>query len=365
MKKILFTLLLLAFCSIPAEAQKTKTEQVKYIREAYADAKQRMAENGKNGMAPLDVTISISNGTRIDEDFILDEENELTFHFYKHRENQDLSYPDASICYFITENWTSHGHTRYREILFDPHEGCLLFCYMRGETDAGFVVETRYYYDEKGNLVDQKHKAGGHDADPDIHSWNDGESEKAQAMSYLNVFDLLMNDKDDNIKLETGNAKATPKAERMEAIRNAYALAKKKVAAEENQEEPHNMHIVIRDQSWGPPMTQELNYYFENLSSGEQSGYRCYFISEHRHHHHMGPESYGEYLFEPQSQSLIFSYSSAREEGQKHDWRYYYDENGNCIETISNAEETDNGHSDRLAAKRYLAVFNAIEKATM
>ena len=40
----------------------------------------------------------------------------------------------------------------------------------------------------------------------------------------------------------------------------------------------------------------------------------------------MGPEYYFEYLFAPQSHDLIFSYTNAREEGEKYEWRYYYDE---------------------------------------
>ena len=130
-------LLLVIFCLLSFQVQaQNQQEQLQHIRKMYADAKEQIAQNGKNGMAPLDVKVSISDGTQVDEDFFLDDETELTFYFNKYRVNAELDYPDASSCYFVVENWTSHGHLRYREILFDPNEGNLLFCYMRQETDA-------------------------------------------------------------------------------------------------------------------------------------------------------------------------------------------------------------------------------------
>lgn len=151
-------------------AQTASKERVKYIREKYAEAKAQIAANGKNGMAPLDATVTLSDPEQIDEDFIRDEWTELTFYFNKYRTAPSLDDGNTSSCYFVIENFESHGHTRYREVLFAPHEGTLLFCYMKGVTDGGFEVETRYYYGEDGKLVDQKHKVGGQDAAPGIHT---------------------------------------------------------------------------------------------------------------------------------------------------------------------------------------------------
>ena len=39
-----------------------KDEQVKRIRQLYAEAKQKIAQNGKDGKAPLDLTIVRENG---------------------------------------------------------------------------------------------------------------------------------------------------------------------------------------------------------------------------------------------------------------------------------------------------------------
>ena len=81
----------------------------------------------------------------------------------------------------------------------------------------------------------------------------------------------------------------------------------------------------------------------------------CYFITEHSKS--MSYDGYMEFLFEPKTNDLVFSYTRAREEGEEHEWRYYYDENGKCIETKSNSEETDEGFYDKRAAKDYLAIM--------
>lgn len=357
MKQLLFVMLCLLSCQVQAQ---NKQEQLQHIRKMYAEVKEQVAQNGKNGMAPLDVKIRINDGTQVSEDFIINEETELTFYFNKYRINSELDYPDASSCYFIVENWGAHGHIRYREILFDPNEGNLLFCYMRQETDAGFVVETRYYYDANGHLIDQKHKVGGSDAEPGAHSWNNSESEKKQAMLYLDAFETLMNAKSTSVASRTKKP-TTPKAERLASIRNTYTQAKQKVASNDQSELPLDMQIVIRDQSWGPPSTTELHFYFEPVVGQEGfTGNSCYFISHHRHHNNMGPDHYSEYLFAPQSSDLLFSYTSAKEEGEKFEWRYYYDENGKCIEVKTDAEDTDDGAGDKATVQRYLKLFNML-----
>ena len=358
MKKLLFVIVCLL--SFQAQAQ-NKQEQIQYIRKVYAEAKEQIAQNGKNGMAPLDVKIMINDGTQVDEDFIINEETELTFYFNKYRVNADLDYPDASSCYFITENFEAHGHLRYREILFDPNEGNLLFCYSRQETDAGFVFENRYYYDNNGKLIDVKQKAGGKDVEPDADSQEASVHEKAQAQFYLDAFELLMNAKGGASEPSRVKKPTTPKADRLTSIRNTYTQAKQKIANNDKSELPRDMTIVIRDQSWGPPETTEMNFYFDESVGPEGfNGNYCYFISNHRHHNNMGPDHYFEYLFTPLSHDLIFSYTNAREEGEKYEWRYYYDENGKCIEVKTEAEDEDGGAADKAQVQRYLKIFDML-----
>ena len=75
-RMVMVTALLLMMLSVQGQ-----DARVAEIRKMYAEAKAQMAKNGKNGMAPLDVTITVNDGTQVDEDFIINEQRELTFYF--------------------------------------------------------------------------------------------------------------------------------------------------------------------------------------------------------------------------------------------------------------------------------------------
>ena len=369
MKKTSFIIsVMLIFC-MTLMAQ-SKQERLGHIRKMYAEAKEQIAQNGKDGRAPLDIKILINDGTAFSDDFVMNDVTELHFYFNKYRINSDLDYPDASSCYFITQKWGANGHTRYREILFDTNDGVLLFSYMKAETHAGFVVETRYYYDGEGHLIDEKHKVGGQEVNANAHSWSSADGDKALAEAYLKIFEELMNHQTDLTTEDRSEAQVTPKAQRMKYIRSTYAQAKEKIAKNDKSELPLDVQIVIRDQSWGPPQTTELKFYFDAVQDQVEpdavsvDNY-CYFISEHRHHNGMGFDNYGEFLFAPKSQDLIFSYSCSKEEGEQREWRYYFDERGKCIEVKSEAEEVDYGFSDKLTARHYLKIFKALFDASM
>ena len=129
MKRILLLILILNVqCSMVNLFAQPKAEQIKRIRQVYAKAKQNVANNGKNGAAPLDVSVSrIENDPTVD----IEETEELKF-FFKRPNN------GHAICYLITRQWEADGHTDYREFLFDPQKGHLLFAFMKAETRAGF-----------------------------------------------------------------------------------------------------------------------------------------------------------------------------------------------------------------------------------
>ena len=214
---------------------------------------------------------------------------------------------------------------------------------MRGETDGGFVVESRYYYDTKGKCIEEKHNTD--------NNWTDGGSEKGNADYYLKLFTMVTsNGYLTPLDTDKKTKPTTPKAKRIAQIRAIYAQAKDKIAKNEKAEMPNDLHITIHDLGDDqPPRTKEINMYFDTA---------CYFISEHSSS--MSMDSYGEYLFDPQGESLIFSYTRGREEGCEYEWRYYYDENGKCIETKSNSEDTDDGFYDKRAAKDFQAIFNTL-----
>ena len=129
-----------------SQAQDQKAERIKFIRSTYAKAKKQIEQNGKNGNSPKDMRLIINRLE--DEDIPLYDTEQLDFYF----EEKDVDgLATKQPPYFIAENWGNHGHSRYREVLLDPKTHQVIFCYMRGETDAGFVVESRYYYDARAN----------------------------------------------------------------------------------------------------------------------------------------------------------------------------------------------------------------------
>lgn len=365
MKQFLLLFAFLPFCSVVAQ---NKADQVKHIRQVYAEAKQMAADNGKNGKAPLDMFIQVNDGAVVDNDFELDDVTDLVYYFNKTKTRPETDFLDKAKCYLIIENWTSHGHTRYREFLFDPDKGNLLFVFMKGETDGGFIVETRYYYDDKGNVVDQKLKSGLEGAEltdqaPGSIEWDSAQSEQESAAHFLKVFQGLITADKSILGVDEKHGKATPKAERLAFIRKTYAEAKKWIEDDKKAELPRNIKVTIHDQTMEnyAPETDEMNFYFsdmDNMYSGLTK--HCYIIEDHRSSMYF--DNYSEYLFDPNSHELIFSYSRSSEEGETREWRYYFDENRKCIEAKSNAEEIDYGHSDKIAVIQYLRVFEELLK---
>ena len=154
MKKALIVVYLLAV-GMALHAQ-TKTDQIKHIRQVYAQAKQKVAKMGQEGKAALTVHIrQIEMGAPGDE-YTPEVDTDTQFYFDRIGGDNEQGITGKAVCYFMSVNWMADGHTNYREYLFDPVKGHLLFAFMKAETHAGFKVETRYYYDAKGNCIEQK-----------------------------------------------------------------------------------------------------------------------------------------------------------------------------------------------------------------
>lgn len=361
MRKKLFITMIIALVSIAsATAQANKAAQIAQIRQAYAEAKERVAANGQDGNGPLDVTVTFNTANEVNEDMVIEEGREIRFFFVNKRKvTSQGDFYDQAECYFITVNWGANGHTVYSEMLFDDSTGRLIFSFDKSETHAGFVVENRYYYDTAGRLIERKVKAGGEETDDSENLYGSVENNRKTAQKYLSLFNMIMDHSKVPPTIAKSSGKTTPKAARMEMIRSNYTDAWKKVEAEKNGNN-QGMHIVIHDQDDGesPPVTTQLNFYFREWDDGQAPMYRCYFItylSECMYYRHNT-----EYLFDDGPQSLLFSYTRAQEEGEQWEWRYYYDENGGCIETRSNHEDTDAGKADKFSARRYLGIFHAV-----
>jgi YD repeat-containing protein len=343
MRRITIITLLLFIGSIAADAQAPKGERIKEIRAVYAQAKKKIDQNGKNGQSPKDMSIVLNRLE--DEEIPLYDTETLKYYF-------DEAISAAGVItkqpYFIVEDWGNHGHIRYREVLLDPKNRQVMFCYMRGETDAGFVVESRYYYDEKGRCIEEKHNTS--------NSWTGADSEKENAETYLKFFDKVINNNSTSASPSAAKRPTAAKAKRLSHIRTVYAQAKEKIAANDKRDMSDDLHITIHDLGDDqPPRTIDIKFYFDKDG--------CYFIN--RHTKSMMLDEYDEYLFESQGSDLIFSYCRSLEEGETWEWRYYYDENGQCIETKSNHEDTDGGHTDKEAVRHYLDLFNTLINAEM
>ena len=364
MKRILICIMAVLACGSIALAQTSKEERIKYIRKCYAEAKKKVDANGKNGKSPKDMQI-IFNRLE-DEEIPLYDTWSLNFYFdEKIVDGLATKQPP----YLIVENWGNHGHIRYREVLLDPKDNQVIFSYMRGETDGGFVVESRYYYDAQGQCIEEKHNTH--------NTWTMPETEKDNAEFYLKLFNMLTyNGYFTPLDLDSPKKPTTPKAaskqeewkpastsereqarpkvkaERLKHIRALYALAKEKSSANDKAEMPNDLHITLHDLGDNqPPRTIETRIYFNNDG--------IYFINSHSTSMQMN--GYNEYLFEPRTKNLIFSYSRGAEEGEVSEWRYYFDENGQCIETkTTNTDETDDGFYDKRAAKDWQAFFRTL-----
>lgn len=372
----MITMLILFIGSMTMQAQTNKAEKIKNIRAAYTKAKEMIANNGKGGNPALDMHIAMKMVNEVDEDFTIEDDTDLDYYFTKkrHYNTKEEMFYEENVCYFIVEKWGANGHTRYREMLFDSETGKLIFSFMKSESHAGFVVETRFYYDNDGKLIEEKHKVGGHDVKPGDHLYGDAEGDRKLARQYVDVFQEIMQPKG-NYSAVDGQAAVTQiKSERLKTIRASYAKAKEQIEQNKKNLPDNSLSIVVHDQEEGdcPPEVTEINYSFSEWDDGQAPMYRCYFISEHMHHNNMGYDQYCEYLLNDEDQRYgdngkptktinpMFTYTCVHEEGEKYEWRYYFDENGRCIETKSNHEDTDDGKADKLKTRRLFHVFNAL-----
>jgi hypothetical protein len=356
MKKTVFALLALLLVGTAVFGQ-NKAQRIKEIRNAYAQAKKDMADNGKGGFPPVDIHIDLNDGTEVSEDFIINDERQVDIFFKRIRQRLDTDLFDPH-CYFIVEKWSANGHTSYREMLFDPFFDRLMFSYMKVETHAGAVIESRYYYDDYGRCIEQKPKQGG-------MSWSSAETDYDKAKNYLAIFDALMRQKGAEAGRQVAQASAD-KAAQMQHIRSVYAEAKQKVEKDAKSELPRNVQVTIRDceDPEMPAQKDVLKFWFDNVADGDTPYNSCYFMSSTTT---LGDHDvYSEYLFEPKTPAPIFCFSKQQQnDGPALEWRYYFDKGGKCIEVKGSADRNGPGFADMKAAKAYQALFKMMVDTIM
>ncbi|GEM_PF-795197 len=350
-RTILFTLICLLGLST-AQAQ-NKSERIKEIRKMYAEAKELIANNGKNGNPAKDMEITFNEIVSIEHDIY--NEGSLDFYFDEQRKvnTDDGSFYAYEQPYFITYYNSVHGHECFREQMFDPKTGVLVFAFVKWVTDAGMTIEHRYYYDAAGKLVETKNSTNSDD-------WGTGESEQKLAEQYLQIFKLAIEDAATAPAVKFQGSQRS-KADQLKHIRTQYALAKDKSEKKVETFYPYDATITIHNQEEGdcPPVTDVICLFGEKSNNNAESDTKCFLATTHRTL--MGFDNYQEFLFDSTNHRLIFSYDRAMEEGETLEWRYYFDEVGKCIETKTNTESNDDGDADKNKAHALQLLFQLLQ----
>lgn len=179
MKKILI-LLVCSLVAFTSQAQ-TKADKLKNIRQLYAQAKDKVAQNGKT--APNKHQQLVLNN-QFDEAPPFKEVVDIYFDEIRQFDNGDVPMSTESP-YFMTRRYTCGDIDIYQEWLFDAKEpGKLLFAYECEQQNDGSKLESRYYWDANG-LIEVK--TNNPDAD------REGAFMQRYAGEYLSVFETIAN----------------------------------------------------------------------------------------------------------------------------------------------------------------------------
>lgn len=342
---LLLMIIVLSFTTLQAQ---DKNETVKHVRSMYAWAQEQMAQNGKG--ANPERSVEIVKRNLEDADNQVYAEDAVSMYFLPQRELQDDgSYVDRNQLFFVIQKTSVMGHYVYAEYLYEPSDGLLIFAFVRTETDGGFVIERRYYYDAGQNLIAFKSSL----AYEDMKDQN-GTEEVETATRFTQLFELLMltggTDSSESIRpLEA-------KAERLKSIRATYAEAKDKIAKNAKADMPNDITINIKDQKEEmPPLTEKIVMYHQHAPATGKA--QCYMVTSHFDNWYLHNEA--EYLIAPKTHQLLFSYQHYSEEGLDGESRYYYDDQERCFQVLTN-EEQGNGSAERSKAQRYLKAFDLL-----
>ena len=179
MKKILI-LLVCSLVAFTSQAQ-TKADKLKNIRQLYAQAKDKVAQNGKT--APNKHQQLVLNN-QFDEAPPFKEVVDIYFDEIRQFDNGDVPMSTESP-YFMTRRYTCGDIDIYQEWLFDAKEpGKLLFAFECEQQNDGSKLESRYYWDANG-LIEVK--TNNPDAD------REGAFMQRYAGEYLSVFETIAN----------------------------------------------------------------------------------------------------------------------------------------------------------------------------
>ncbi len=152
MKKLICGAFLAVFAASAAFAQSGSSveKQVSHIRNLYSEAKEKISMMEEVGIPANDMTITynymapaigqVSSTDRVWYE-LHDQETETSFKYYY--------YP-----IFATRHYNITVRDVYEEYLYDTENECLVFFYYREKwPEGGELIEDRYYWNEKGELI--------------------------------------------------------------------------------------------------------------------------------------------------------------------------------------------------------------------
>lgn len=150
--KTLFLLILSLFITQTIIAQNT-TQQVQEIRKMYADAKDRIAKNGKGNTPKRDMEL-VFNEQDYDN---APPRKEVVRYYYLQEVKKDANNEDKIVnkLYFMTCKMTFGDIDIYSEWLCDTKTGQLVFAFTSTKFNDGTKAEARYYWKD-GELIDNK-----------------------------------------------------------------------------------------------------------------------------------------------------------------------------------------------------------------
>ncbi len=151
--KIALLALMFGAACFPLAAQDRNDEVVKYIREAYNQAREKIKmTTGDESVPRNDVTATLH--------YMVPATGERTEVFHAWFDLETDEEGAHYLPYFITRKYNVAARNYYEEYLFEPETGLLLFVLIQSDNFEGGKDEQRYYFGAMGELVHQIIKGG-------------------------------------------------------------------------------------------------------------------------------------------------------------------------------------------------------------
>ena len=192
MKKFLFSFL---FLGLSLLAMSQNNDRLKYIREKYAEAHNRIVEITKYEKEELAFK-NYTTMTRYQNWSAVGPCHYTSKYFYDEVYSSDEEpYPDSYALTMVVNTFSVAAHEVYEEFLYDSDGSPLLFFKSYYDFDVDAKAELRAYYDKDGKVFKTICKTAGADGKMKETTINPGFEEKIDyALTGFNYFKKIFND---------------------------------------------------------------------------------------------------------------------------------------------------------------------------